>query len=292
MAAVMIVVTFNACSKSGSSTTTSGNANEQASVSASASATASEMLYDDAFDVVTQAADQNNLLGSIVVNAINPSKVLDATIGGIPSSFSTISGATITLSPADTSTFPKSMTINYGSGITSANGVTRKGEIIVSLSGKLRNAGSLIAVSFNNYSINSFEIDGTYSITPNVVAGGGVNYNIAVTNGSITSPTGVSSTYSGTETYTQVAGEGTLSVTDDTYNITGDFTLSNGGIGTITGTITTPLSKSTDCKDITSGIIAFTYNNIKGTFDFGTGACDNVATATFGSTTTTITLAK
>jgi hypothetical protein len=282
--AATLGLSLNACKKD-SSTTPNNSADEQTGVTLSTSSTSSEMMYDDAFDVATQSSEESGLS----TNSVS-SQTVDAMSTNTTSSYTTTAGATITVTPSDPSVFPKTMTIDYGAGVTSANGVTRKGQIIVTLSGKLRVAGSVISVTFNNYFVNSYGLTGTYSLTPQVVSGGGVNFAATVTNGSITFPNGQVSTYSGTETLTQVAGLGTTTVTDDTYNITGNFSYSSTTTGSITGTITTPLVKSADCKDITTGIIAFTYKSLNGTLDFGSGTCDDQATVKFGLTTKTITL--
>lgn len=285
MLAVTTAIGFNACKKD--SATSSDTATEQAAVSTSTSGIASEMMYDDAFDVVTQAGEQNNL----TVNSTN-TQVINSLAENSTFTGTAITGATITLSPQDPSVFPKTMTIDYGTGVTSANGITRKGQIIVNLSGKIRVAGSSISVTFNNYSINSYKLTGTYTLTPKVAANAGVNYIATITDGSITLPNGQVSTYSGTETFTQTAGIGTSSITDDTYEITGTFSYSNTSNGSISATITNPLVKSADCKDITSGTVAFVYKGLSGTLDFGSGTCDNIATIKVGKTTNTITLAR
>ncbi|WP_428331052.1 hypothetical protein [Mucilaginibacter sp.] len=287
MFAVAFGLFLNACKKD-SSSTTSTTANEAAGVSVSTSATASEMMYDDAFDIVNQSSEQN----SLTVSSIGNTPTLDAINTNATGSYTTTAGATITVVPANSSVFPKTITVDFGTGVTSATGITRKGQIIITLTGKIRVAGTVITATYNNYTVNGYKITGTYSLTPHIVANAGVNYNVTVSNGSITFPSGDVATYSGTETFTQTAGIGTASITDDTYEITGNFSYSNTNGASISGTITTPLVKSADCKDITSGIIAFTYKSINGTLDFGAGTCDNLATVKFGLTTKTITLPR
>ena len=279
-----IGLSLDACKKDNSSTSTTS---PSAGVDASVSATASETMYDDAFGIVAQGSDQTGISSSSIAGT----PVVDG-LSTSSGTFATSGGATITLLPADPSVFPKTMTIDFGAGIKSADSVTRKGQIIVTLSGKLRVAGSVITVTFNNYSVNGYALTGTYSLTPKIASNSGINYSITVVNGSITFPNGSVSNYSGTEIFTQTGGMSTPSVADDTYAITGNFSYSSTATGSISGTITTALVKSADCKDITSGIIAFNYKGLNGTLDFGSGACDNLATITFGKTVKVITLAK
>lgn len=279
--AAMLLGTLS-CKKDSSS---SQSADEQTTIDLAGSSTGAESLYDDAFDVVVQGSEESgvsvNSTAGLTVNSAGESLA----------SYTAVACATVTLSPQDPSVFPKTMTIDYGDGCTSVNGITRKGKLVVTLSGKVRTPGSTISVIFDNYSVNGYTLTGTYALTPVAGAGGGVNYTVAITNGSITLPSGAAYTYSADETFTQTGGIGTPDVTDDTYEITGDFTYSGNG-NTITGTVTNPLIRTADCKNITSGTISFVYKGLNGTLDFGSGTCDNIATVKVGVKTSTITLPR
>lgn len=260
-------------------------ADDQTTITLASSSTGAESLYDDAFDVVSQSSEQSGIsVNSTSGLTVNSTATFSA-------SYTAVACATVTLSPQDPAVFPKTMTIDYGTGCTSTNGITRKGKLVVSMSGKLRDAGSVISVTFDNYSVNGYTLTGTYALTPMIVAGGGVNYSVAITNGSITLPSGTIYAYTANETFTQTGGIGTPTVTDDTYQITGSFTYSANG-NSITGTVTTPLVRTADCPNITSGVIAFIYKNITGTLDFGSGTCDNNATVKVGPTTQPVTLPR
>jgi hypothetical protein len=280
--AALLLSTFS-CKKDSSNS--SQTADEQTTVDLASSSTGAESLYDDAFDVVVQSSEESG---------VSTSSVAGLTVNSTQSvnTYTAVSAcAVITLSPQDPTVFPKTMTIDYGSGCTSTNGITRKGKLTVSLSGKVRTPGSVISVTFDNYSVNGYQLTGTYALTPVLASGGGINYNITISDGSITLPTGAVYTYSCSETFTQTGGIGTSTVTDDIYSITGNFSYSGNG-NTITGTVTTPLIRSADCKNITTGTIAFIYKSINGTLDFGSGTCDNVATLKVGAKTSTVTLPR
>jgi len=279
--AALVLSTFS-CKKDGSS---SQSGNDQTTIDLASSAIGAESLYDDAFDVVAQTSEQSNVSTSSTSNPTINSTNLSV------DSYTAVACAVVTLSPQDPGVFPKTMTIDYGSGCTSVNGITRKGKLTVNLTGKVRSAGSVITVSFDNYSVNGYGLTGTYSLIPVIASGSGVNYNVTISNGSITTPSGAVYTYSGTETFTQTAGIGTTTVTDDTYEITGGFSYSANG-SSISGTITSPLIRSADCPNITSGTVAFLYKGVNGVLDFGAGTCDNVATVKVGLTTKTITLPR
>jgi len=258
---------FSACKKDSDST--SANTDQTTATSLSSSGSTSESLYDDAFDVVTQEGENNNVSGKAT------------------------SCATVTLSPADTTSFPKTMTIDFGAGCTSTNGVTRKGKIIAALSGRIRATGTSIAVTFDNYSVNGYLVEGTYSITNNSGNGNGLNITTQVTNGKVTYPDGTTwYTYSGTHNMAQTAGTGTITFADDVYSITGNYTTGSSAGKNLSVTIITPLIKNAACVNIVSGIEAFTYNNISGTLDFGDGTCDKQATLTVGVKTETVILPR
>jgi hypothetical protein len=281
--AVMVLVTIS-CKKNSSSS--SQTADENTTISLAASSVGAESMYDDAFDVVTESSEQSGVsTNSVAGQTVN-------SIGAANYSYVNVACATVTLAPATVGVYPKTMTINYGSaGCTSNNGITRKGSLSVTLTGPMRTPGTVVTVVYNNYSVDGYVMTGTYSLTSVLASGGGINYTIAITNGSITLPAGGVYTYSGTETYTQVAGIGTSTVTDDSYDITGNFSYSGNGTS-ISGTVVTPLVRSGDCQNITAGTIDFTYKKITGVLDFGSGTCDNVATVKAGLITKTITLPR
>jgi len=242
-------------------------------VSLSLASGASETMYDDAFDVVLQDGESNNVAGRET------------------SAAKMTSCAAVTLSPADLVTFPKTMTIDFGTGCTSSNNVLRKGKIIANMSGRIRTAGTVITVTFDGYYVNGFKLEGTYVITNN--GGTGLHFTRQVINGKLTYPDGVTwYTYTGTHTLVQTGGSATPTFTDDNFSVTGSGSTSSSAGNTLTVTITTPLVKSGGCRNISSGIEQFTYNTISGSLNFGDGTCDNLAVLTVGLLSQTITLPR
>jgi len=277
--AVLLLCTLS-CSKISNTNTGPQNNDEQNALGLEASATTSEGFFDDAFDLVMQNGVGTNT---------NPTTVNGPAVNSTVVNVATSDCTTITASPATPGVYPKTITVDYGSGCTK-NGITRAGKIIITLTGSARSAGTTITVVFQGYSVNSIALGGGYSLTPALVSGGGVNYTLNIQNATVTAPgSGSVYTYSGTETFTQTAGMSTATIADDSYSITGNITYSGGGV-TTTGNITTPLTRTFDCQYITSGVISFSYNNINGTVDFGSGTCDATATVTAGSTSQMISL--
>jgi hypothetical protein len=65
---------------------------------------------------------------------------------------------TITIS---TGTFPKTITINYGTGCSGFNGSTRSGKIIITASDRRTVVNATRTVTFDNYYFNGIKIKGT-----------------------------------------------------------------------------------------------------------------------------------
>jgi hypothetical protein len=277
-AVIIVSVIAAACSKS--SSTDTSNTDNQTAAALTASDAISDNLYDDAFNEVMSVNDENGLSAGRIAYTGSRVDSLSGTHGC----------ATVTVTPKDQSTYPKTVVIDYGTtGCTGANGVTRKGKTTYSLSGKLTASGTVISVSFTDYSANGYKVEGTYSITNN---GGTNSLNITtkVVGGKITYPDGSWYAYSSTKTLLQTAGMSTSTPADDVFSITGSNTCSSSAGKSITATIKTALVKNTTCKNIVSGTIDIVYNNIKGVFDYGSGACDNLATLTIGNSVQNITL--
>lgn len=254
----------------------------QTAVVLSGSTAAAESLFDDAFDLVMENAPQAT---------VNPTSTSGKTVNSIAVNTSTSNCATVTLTPADGVTYPKTLTIDFGTGCTSSNNITRKGKLVVTLSGPVRTAGSVLGITLNNYSVNGNTLSGAYSFTASAGTNGGVNYSLAINNATITLSTGAVYTYGATETFTQTAGMSTTDVSDDVYSITGNFSYTGNGTS-ITGSVVTPLVRASNCPNIESGTIAFVYNSINAVLDFGTGTCDAAATVDVNNATQTILLPR
>jgi hypothetical protein len=260
-----------ACKKSSSS-------QDDAALSLSASGTTAQAAYGDVFSVVMSTSESNDLNTSVSQAAAQTGPV-------------TTFGVTVGVSPSDTDTYPKTLTIDYGSGDTSATGVIRSGKLIVTLSGRLIDVGTTVAVTFDQYKVNGFGLAGTYSFTNYSQLGSGLSYTTAVTGGVLTYPSGATYTYSEQDTLVQTSGVGTPTFTDDAYTITGNFALASSAGNRITAEVTTPLVREFTCGNIVSGVVSFTYDSaVHGTLDYGAGTCDDQATLTVGLKTQTVTL--
>jgi hypothetical protein len=261
-----VAVMFNSCKKDKEEEQTNNDQTEAAQLSVANNI--AETMYDDVFNTVLLDGQSNNVAGR----------------GN--------SCATVTLSNSDPGVFPKIMTLDFATGCTGFDGLTRKGKIIATLSGPIRTAGTSITISFDNYSVNDFKLEGEFSITNNS-GNSGLSFTTQTTNGKLTYPGGtLFYTHSGNHTLTQTAGAGTPSFLDDSFSLTGSGTTTSSLGNSLTVNITTALVKKATCSNIVSGVEQFTYNNINGTLDFGDGSCDNLAALTIGSYHQTVILPR
>lgn len=264
---IFLSILIGSCSKKEEVT---DNAKDQpTAISLTMASSITEVLYDDVFNQINLEAENSNIAGKFMTET------------GV------LGCAAITVSPADLNTFPKIMTIDFGTGCTIGT-VTRKGKLTVGLSGRLRNAGTTVSVSFENYFVNDYKLEGTFTITNNTV-NNILSFTTQTTNGKLTYPTGLMYyTHSGTHTYTLVSGSGTPTYTDDNWSVTGSGTTTSSANESLTVNIKTPLVKNVACGSIVSGIEDFKYNKISGSLNFGEGACDRQATLTVGAYNTIV----
>ena len=283
-----LVTALNSCKKDSSTPNNSSNNTDTTAANASASTTLADNAYDDVFQTAVQTGYDNNI--AFGTQSVGVGQVQTNSVHGSTATNSINGCAVYTVTPNDNTTFPKTIVVDFGTGCTSAAGITRIGKITYVFSGKLINPGTTVSASFTNYSVNGYQLKGTYSITNNSSLANGIAFTTSVTDGNIVFPDQTSYSYAGSKTVKQTAGMSTtMDASDDVYSITGNNTFSANG-NTIVNTITTPLSRAYSCEWVGSGIISFTYNtDTKGTLDFGNGTCDGDVTIKVGTFTKTIT---
>jgi hypothetical protein len=268
----LVIVTMHSCQKDNNNST-SGTNNDTTAAELSASTTLADNAYDDIFQTAVQTGYDNNI--AYKSSSAGDGQIQVNTLHNTETSFGVNGCAVYNVSPNDLTTFPKTISVDFGSGCTDALGITRKGKITYIFSGKLITPGTTVSASFTNYSVAGYQLQGTYSITNNSSLANGIAFTTKVTGGSIVFPDQRAFTYEGTKTVTQTAGVATtMDKSDDVFSIIGNNSFSANG-NTLVNNITKALSKAYTCKFIGSGTISFTYNNnTKGTLDFGNGACD------------------
>ena len=263
------------CQKDLSSTNDQTVTEEQAA-SYSEESSMAEASFDDAEDIATTAADEEGNASEYGINGrgINPSFIeLRAAIGNC---------ATITVSPND-STYPKTVTIDFGTGCLGLDGKFRSGAIVIHLTAPLRRPGSVVTITFRNYFVNRVHLEGT-KIISNLSDPPAHKWSVQVVGGKVTFPTGRGWSYQSLKVKTQVAGMDTRIVRDDVYEITGrSQTEFNSGL-TITLNTETALVKKVACPWISDGKLKIKINDRILYLDYGfpnDGQCDNKALLTW-----------
>ncbi len=184
--------------------------------------------------------------------------------------------ADITVSPNDT-TYPKTITIDFGDGCICRDGKFRKGKIIIHLTAPIRRPGAVMTITFDDFYLNRAHIEGT-KIISNLSSGGNIKFTVQVVGGKVTFPNGRGYQYNALKYVRQIEGGGTRMIRDDVYAIEGrSNTQFNGGLS-ITLDTETPLVKKVVCHWISNGKLKIRVNNHVLFLDFGApnnGDCDN-----------------
>jgi hypothetical protein len=179
----------------------------------------------------------------------------------------------------DVATFPKTITVDFGTGCTDYFGRTRVGKMFIHLTDSFHLAGAIRTVTFENFSINGIGITGS-RITTNT--GENTSGQPTFTRVIDTDITNNGSTFQRNFTHqmTWTSGYNTPACFDNSWSITGSGTVVRANGNTLTRTITSPLIIDFSCQHIKQGTIQITTGVGTWTLDYGNGSCDNAATVT------------
>ena len=199
----------------------------------------------------------------------------------INSNTSLASCATVTVDNVTPGVFPKTFTIDFGSGCVS-NGILRSGSITVTITNYIMTTGSVTTiVRGNNYYINGRKVEGTIVYENTTTDVNNPQWNRTITNGKTTTTSGDIYTHFGTRTVKQIAGVSTLTLVDNIYETTtGNHTITKNNNATLTATVVTPLIKKYACPHVSQGQLDLQGSILDGILDYGDNTCDNIATYT------------
>jgi septal ring-binding cell division protein DamX len=278
---LIAIITLVASCKKDNSTTSNSSNNDNAAANMSSNGASADNAYDDAFGVAVQAGSDQNL-DMAIKNPHGAADVAQSIEGNYYCANVTVTG----------SSFPITITLDFGTGCESADSVTRSGSVTYVFSGRLSTPGTTITATFDNYSVNGYVLNGTYTIANTTTDINAPQVTTTVTGGNIKFPSDTSYSFSGTKTI--ALSSGSLSnVSSLVFSITGNYQISSSYGDSLAATITTPLERKLTCRYIDQGVISFTYTkgttSVSGTLDFGDGTCDNSAVVTIGSYMKTIT---
>jgi hypothetical protein len=197
---------------------------------------------------------------------------------------------TVTVVPQTPGVFPKTVTIDFGTGCLGRDGKLRSGKIITVFTGRLSQPGNSATTTFDNYMVNGVKIEGTHVIT-NTSTSNNRSFTVKVSGAKITKQNGKWIKWESFKTFLQTEGNGTPRFhLDDVIVITGYKSGENSEGNTWSATILEQLVKKGNCRWIVSGIVSLARNGNTAVLDYGNGDCDNKATITANGQTREITL--
>ena len=273
MITALAVFSFFSCTKN-------TNPIEQASADLIDDDAVTEVAFDDVFNTVDNATIIMETLMGLGKGDLESTVVLAD------------SCPTITITNPVTGIWPKTITINYGTGCSGFNGSTRSGKIIITVTDKRSVLNSTRTVTFDNYFFNGIKMEGTKELQ-NLGPNSNQNMVISVklTGGKLTLPTGKTIERAFEHQREWIAGWGTKNIWDDECLITGTATGKGINGNAYANTILTALHWTRACEFLVSGTIKFERTGVDPVvLDYGTGTCDNKATLTRGDQTKEILL--
>src|SRR6476620_12643831 len=263
------------CQKENSSNNSNNGVTEQDAATYSDESAQADESFDDIADVSMTAADADNTASTGRLNRdYHPDFAELREAIGLCS--------TITVTPDDT-TYPKTITIDFGDSCVGLDGKLRSGKIIINLTAPLRKPGSILTVSLENFYINHIHIEGTKTIS-NLSENGAIKFSVQVAGGKVTFPSGRGYSYESSKTKVQVAGMDTKMCRDDKFEITGSATIKfNNGV-VVQFDIVDPLIRKVACPWLSDGTLKIAINDRVLKIDYGfphNGDCDNKALLTW-----------
>jgi hypothetical protein len=288
-------VLFIGCKKETSGNTADEEFASQVSTEADAE---SDFIYDEVFDNVMGVNTDVAIGGTGVFGQMNSS------VSGGTARTNACPDLTIT-HPNAPDIFPVKVVMDFGTGCTARDGRTRSGKIIVIYTNRLIYPGAKATTIFENYKVDSIQVQGTHIITNQSIPPTNTNclthiWKVVVEGGKLTKTNGNYTEWNSTKTITQIEGMCTPFVPlDDIYKIAGS---ANGKVkrGNLLvawrAETVEPLIKKFSCPWLVKGTLKIMRLNLStnspwgATMDYGNGVCDNKAVVTINGISHNITL--
>ncbi len=199
--------------------------------------------------------------------------------------------ATLTLS---STTFPITVTADFNSSTGCGDGRVRSGTLTAVYTGRWNDPGTTITITTTDYTVDGYRLEGTNIITNTSTGSGNPSFTSEIQNGKVTTPNGDVILRDATRNYEWIAGSSTpLDMSDDVWQLTGNATGTTSSGKEYTAVITTAVIKAVSCKWIQQGVIEITptaSGSVVRSVDYGPNVCDNIATVSYGTWSTNITM--
>ncbi len=232
-----------------------------------------EAQFDDVFNIT--ASMNSSEVGEDLGMSANVSGLFEL---GSTTTSNTARCFTITVVPNIPHVFPKTVTIDFGTGCLGRDGKFRKGKIISIYTNPMVVPGAKVSTTFIGYHVDSFKIEGSH-ITENTSTSNMQGWKVVVINGKVTNTnTNRWRNWNSIKNVLQITGNGTPSFPlDDIYKITGSAAGSNSGSHTWASVVVEPLIKKFTCPWIVQGTVRLVRDGRPALLDYGNGNCDNQA---------------
>ncbi|HMX35899.1 MAG TPA: hypothetical protein PKA94_01350 [Ferruginibacter sp.] len=233
----------------------------------------SEAIFDDVFNI-TASMNSSQVGEDLGMNA-NVSGLFEL---GSTNPTNQVRCFTISVVPNIPGVFPKTVTIDFGTGCLCRDGKYRKGKIVSIYTNRMTVPGAKVSTTFVGYFVDSFKVEGTH-ITENTSTSNMQGWKVQVINGKITNTNNNRwRQWNSLKNVLQIEGNGTVHFPlDDVYKITGNAHGSNSGGHTWSSLVVDPLIKKFSCRWIVQGKVRLSRDNREALLDYGNGTCDNVA---------------
>ena len=273
---LITAITFSSCKKEESLTPLTATETDPVELAVTQQATTEEAESEAQFD------DVFNITASMNTSEVGEDLGVSANVSGLTELGSTTANTarcfTITVVPNIPNVFPKTVTVDFGTGCLGRDGKYRKGKIVSIYTNRMVVPGAKVSTTFIGYYVDSLKIEGTH-ITENTSNSNMQGWKVKVIDGKITNTNNNRwKKWNSIKDVLQVAGNGTPNFPlDDIYKIEGAATGSNSGGHTWSSLITEPLIKKFACPWIVQGKVRLNRDGRTALLDYGNGNCDNQA---------------
>jgi len=199
---------------------------------------------------------------------------------------------TITVTRPGSAVWPKTITVDYGTGCEGLNENVRKGKIIIELTGPRLQEGAKRTVTFVDYYFNDIKVEGTKVLeTIGFNASQHFVVSVTLTGGKLILPDGKTIERTVDHEREWIAGLSTRNIWDDECLVTGSASGVDIAGVEYSNTIVTALHWTRACRFIVSGVVSIERGDTAPVMlDFGSGDCDARAVVSRGDESKEITL--
>ncbi|MEO7978963.1 hypothetical protein [Flavobacterium sp.] len=171
--------------------------------------------------------------------------------------------------------------MDYGTTGCTDNQITRKGKLIITISGPIINTGSKMIIQRQDYSVNGSKLEGIIEYTNTTTIETVPKWSKKITNGKLTDLAGRVYTNSGMHTINQIAGIDTPYVlTDNIYEMKEGTHTVTSEKESLTLIVLETLVKKYSCGFISKGKLNVQGGALNGVIDYGNNDCDTKYTYT------------